>query len=219
MSDAPPDFTLYDWNDHSSVKRLKKLVGERLKELQEHAGIKFSHAEEHRTQELKVLDAANDIIQCDLSDIFQHTGETKYYVYAHCNPTKPLKVNRYAQHLFAAQLGLLYEPFYIGKGCGQRCSEIIRRNDSYRKVKQQITKRNKEIHVVVIRDGITENQALGIEGKLIDIFGLRSYKGLLVNLDEGTHAASRRERYNADTRRYMKKGLGFDVRIWPSSNT
>jgi hypothetical protein len=45
---------------------------------------------------------------------------------------------------------------------------------------------------------LTEKEALMLESKLIDIFGLTSFGGWLVNLDEGTSNKKRKEIYMDD---------------------
>lgn len=85
-------------------------------------------------------------------------------------------------------------PFYIGKGKGTRSTDL-NRNETHRKVRQKIQKFGKDIIVFKIAENLTEKEALILESKLIDIFGLMSFKGRLVNLDEGIAVKERRQKY------------------------
>lgn len=85
-------------------------------------------------------------------------------------------------------------PFYVGKGCDQRwCS--MDRNETYRKVKHKMLAVGKEPAAIKLITDVDEKTALMIESKLIDIFGLVSYGGFLVNLDEGVNKDERRSCY------------------------
>ena len=90
--------------------------------------------------------------------------------------------------------GLIHMPFYIGQGAGNRAFELDR-NDSHRKVRQKIKTFDKDVEVKIILDKLTEKESLMYESKLIDIFGLTSFKGRLVNLNEGHNSKLRRELY------------------------
>lgn len=110
-----------------------------------------------------------------------------YYVYVHCDPRKPLNVRTNLKHLFlASRFGLKFEPFYVGKGIGNRAYDL-NRNDSHRKIRSLIRKDNKEVIVSILDKNLSETDALHKESALMDILGLKSVlqSGFLVNLDEG----------------------------------
>lgn len=144
-----------------------------------------------------VFDSCNEILKTDISSLYDNLelDESKdYYVYAHCDPGFKIAINKEGKSTFAASLGLQYMPFYIGKGKGTRSTDL-NRNETHRKVRQKIQKFGKDIIVFKIAENLTEKEALILESKLIDIFGLMSFKGRLVNLDEGIAVKERRQKY------------------------
>jgi hypothetical protein len=146
----------------------------------------------------KEFEIAEKIFDSDISSIYQNScEEKKYYVYVHCNPLKILNVKRDAKSAFAViRLGLKTQPFYVGKGCGDRCYDL-NRNEGHRKIRQMIRESNQDISIVKIAENISEAEALAIESKIIDILGLRSLSefSFLVNLDEGQMPNERRSLY------------------------
>lgn len=98
---------------------------------------------------------------------------------------------------FAASIGMKHIPFYVGKGTGNRYKDL-NRNETHRKIRQKLNKFNKDIEVEIVKDNLTEKEALILESKLIDIFGLLPNGGRLVNLDEGIKSEERKSRYIED---------------------
>jgi hypothetical protein len=146
------------------------------------------------------LDSCIKIYNTDISDLYDLNlcKDRKYYVYVHCNPLKGIPLTASKSYLiFAATLGLTHVPFYVGKGTGDRIQNISR-NSSHSKVVKNIRHNGKEPIVKLVKDCLTEIEALCLESKLIDIFGIRASGGILENLDEGYKYNERRERYMND---------------------
>lgn len=85
---------------------------------------------------------------------------------------------------FSATLGMTHLPFYIGNGSENRAHDLDRKG-AHRKFRHRLKTFGKDVHVSVLNDSLTEMDAFILESKLIDIFGLTSFGGRLVNLDEG----------------------------------
>jgi hypothetical protein len=138
--------------------------------------------------------------------------ETRFYVYAHLDTTKKVAVGKHPFTSFGASVGMDYFPFYVGKGTGTRGYELDR-NETHRKMCQKIRALGQEPKVVVVKDKLTESQALAYEAKLIDIFGLIPYKGMLCNLDEGLDPLKRRAVYrdSFNALRAINKGMMVKV--------
>ena len=140
-----------------------------------------------------------EIFETDISSIYAGLplDETrKYYVYAHLNSSRCIAVRKDGVTSFGATIGMKFFPFYVGKGCGDRCWDI-NRSEVHRKISQYLRGLEKEIEVVKLRADLSESEALQMEAKLIDIFGLIPYGGYLANLDEGYHAEARRLLYDS----------------------
>ena len=149
------------------------------------------------------FDACMKIYNTDVSHLYDSDDDTKkYYVYAHCDPSKKIAIGKHGITSFAATLGLQFAPFYIGMGNGNRAFELDR-NETHRKYRQKIQKTGKDAVSTIIVDNLTKTEALAIESKLIDIFGLIVNKGFLVNLDEGK---SNKERVKMYTDELIKIG-------------
>ena len=143
-------------------------------------------------------EAARNIWEYDLKDLYKDQGSETYYVYAHCDHRKPVtRTKRDWKAAFSRSLGLLNFPFYIGKGKGNRYLNT-NRNGTHRKVKQSIIDSGGTVDCCIIEEGLSENKALELEAKLIDIFGVIGKSGSLVNLDEGTSVLARRSKYLSD---------------------
>lgn len=135
----------------------------------------------------------------DISHLYEECNldETKcYYVYAHCEPNT-IASGKDGRTTFGATIGMTHIPFYIGKGTGNRAYEL-NRNETHRKVRQRLSDFGKEVVVTIVKDGLTEKEALMYESKLIDIFGIIGKGGRLVNLDEGVNFKERRNIYKED---------------------
>jgi hypothetical protein len=147
-----------------------------------------SRKQKHRD----VFSACFSIFQTDISDLYEKTEERNFYVYVHCEP-KPLNIGKPIP-AFLASLGMKNQPFYVGKGCGDRAFDLDR-NETHRKVRQRLKDFGQEVVVEILFDNLTKHEALAIESKLIDICGLKTNGGCLVNLDEGHQSEKRRNKY------------------------
>ena len=147
-----------------------------------------------------MLDYCFNIYNFDISCIYEDLNldqSKNYYVYLHLDPTNPIENNtRKPKHLFYAAIGCKYLPFYVGKGSNNRAYDL-NRNELHRKIRQRIRKSNNDVEVFILKDNLTELEALCLESKLIDIMGLKAHYqyGLLVNLDEGYRSHERRQLY------------------------
>ena len=143
------------------------------------------------------ISAAFEILNSDISSIYSDLvldEEKKYYLYFHCDPNRNISVGRNALSTFAATLGCRYLPFYVGKGHSNRAYDL-NRNETHRKIRQKIKEFDKDIDVFISHHSLTEREALELESKMIDIFGLNGKNGYLVNLDEGHRPFERRKIY------------------------
>jgi len=151
----------------------------------------------HKERAGSVLDACQQIYNTDISPVYNSLmldDAPVYYVYTHCEPTKNAHAGKNGKTTFAASIGMTKLPFYVGKGTGNRAYNL-NRNETHRKVRQRLQQFGKEVIVEVLKDRLTEKEALMLESKLIDIFGLVANGGRLVNLDEGINSKERRVLY------------------------
>lgn len=192
------DFDETNFEDISKV--ITKLNTQRNKLMREDPVLRMSNARyQNRMAGMRRdFEAILKLYESDVDGVYDDTSpDTDFYVYVHCNPLQIINAKYSAKHLFCAtELDLRYAPFYVGKGRGDRCYDL-NRNEGHRKIKQFINKANHDVVVVNVREGLSEQSALALESKLIDILGLRQlHEGnLLVNLDEGHHPEDRRDRY------------------------
>ena len=163
----------------------------------------------------KKYDSCQTIYETNINDLYDDISldtEQKYYVYAHCEP-RNIAIGKDGITTWAATQGLDLIPFYIGKGTADRAYDT-NRNGTHRKVKQRLKEFNKDIQVRIIKDNLTELEALCLESKIIDIFGLIGKGGRLVNLDEGVKSAERHSRYVdslVNINEYYKNSLKVEV--------
>lgn len=110
--------------------------------------------------------------------------EKKYYVYCHVNPCHSVFVAR-------KDAGGNYggEPFYVGKGTGNRAFDLKRNQGHGKKIDELLRYGIPPERIVrIVFDGLTEAKAFEIEAKLIYFFGTiydRATKkmGILYNLE------------------------------------
>lgn len=182
-----------DWNSVEQLKALRSKIDRRLNQL-------IVVEKKQKRSHLSVFESCNRMYNYDISHIYKDmklSEERKFYVYVHCDPFFKLTANTNGKIAFASTLGIEYIPFYVGKGEGDRAYDL-NRNGSHRKKRQMIEQAGKEIKVKIIKEALNEREALELESKLIDIFGLTSFGGYLLNLDEGVNSDLRKACYTDD---------------------
>lgn len=182
-----------NWNSIEDLKALRAKIDRRLNQL---SVIDKKHKKSH----LSVFESCQKVLNTDISHLYEDltlNADKKFYVYVHCDPFFKLKADTNGKIAFASTLGIESLPFYVGKGEGNRAYDL-NRNESHRKKRQFIEQTGKQVQVLILKDNLTEVEALMLESKLIDIFGLKSYGGWLVNLDEGVNNQSRKQIYIDD---------------------
>ena len=125
----------------------------------------------------------------------KYSQKKEFYIYALLDTRKPGYYN-YSHWVFH------YEPFYVGKGKGNRAEQHIweaaRRTGQYNKFKSRIiskiiTEMEENPRIIIKKRRLTEKQALDTEKKLISIIGRRNLgEGPLVNLTDGGDGVSNR---------------------------
>jgi hypothetical protein len=123
----------------------------------------------------------NPLLKQDWSHLFEHgNAERKFYVYAHVDQSgrKMLLPNSLIPEMRV--------PFYIGKGTGARAYDLSRNQGHGLKLRDLLSKGAKHSDIVVmIKSGLTEAEALGLEAKLIYFFRTiyEHRNGTLLNLE------------------------------------
>ena len=135
--------------------------------------------------------------------------EAKYYVYAYLDPRKKGEFS-YGDYKFE------YEPFYIGKGCQERCLDHLQPNrlqtekNTYkgRKIKKLINEGYTPI-IQKISCNIFEVDAFELEAKLIKVIGRKNLKlGPLTNLTNGGEGFSGLIKTEEHRERLRQSNLG-----------
>lgn len=179
---------MVNWDSVEDLKALRAKIDRRLNQL-------IPVVKKQKSSHAEVFDSCLAIINTDISHLYPNeSDDRRYYVYVHCDPFFKLNATQNGKIAFASSIGIDSLPFYVGKGIGDRAYDL-NRNESHRKKRQIIESSGKTIDVKIVWFGLTESEALAKESKLIDIFGLKSFGGWLVNLDEGTNNRQRKEIY------------------------
>jgi hypothetical protein len=122
------------------------------------------------------------ILDEDWSYLFEGSEEKKFYVYAHVKPNRQRIVLNHEKLSFDMKA----LPFYIGKGTGDRAYDL-KRNEGHGVTLKELKQsgHTKDEIVVILKDNLTEAEALALESQLIFFFGTKfeTQKGILVNLD------------------------------------
>lgn len=133
-------------------------------------------------------------------------NDNRFYVYALLDPRKPGKY-KYGDYCF------LYEPFYIGKGTGNRIKKhsgkksLIASTPKNQKIKK-LLKLNMKYIECILHNGITSNQSLIFEICLISLIGRKDEgKGPLTNATDGGDGASLGHVVKKETKRKISQSL------------
>jgi len=108
------------------------------------------------------------VIEQDWSEIFPADSSTGcFYVYAHVNPGSRVFVT---EDKYGGNYG--GQPFYIGKGCGNRAYDLNRNQGHGKKIRAVIADGwSSDAIVHVVFSGLSSQKALELEAKLIYFFG------------------------------------------------
>jgi hypothetical protein len=211
MNPKPPDnrTIVVDWNNPQSLNQTIMSLAKRRSAVLKELGFTPVTFNGSRHSVDKLLPLLEEIYSADLSSVYNGSDGNKiYHVYFHCDPRKRLSATLSVKHLFLAIKfsALQYEPFYVGKGTGNRYLDLAR-NDT------QLIARDKDVVPVKVVSGLTEGEALSLEAKMIDILGLQalSKHGMLVNLDEGASYQKRRSIYGKIVSTMILKRNGFPL--------
>jgi hypothetical protein len=181
-----------DYNNLSELESLNNKITAQINTIKSRLdGLKNSKKEK--------FESCCNIWESDISHLYKDLlldSSPIYYVYAHCEPNK-IAIKKNGITTWAATIGFENIPFYIGKGKGNRAFDL-KRNETHRKIKEKFKIFEQDIKIKIIREGLTELEALCLESKLIDIFGIMGKGGRLVNLDEGVNPDERRKIYQKD---------------------
>lgn len=126
------------------------------------------------------------LIEQDWSNLYPRRSETgDFYVYVHVDPRRPFFV---APPEVGGNWG--GEPFYVGKGCGQRAWDLKRNQGHGKRIKALLNEGFASEDIVrVVLSGMDEGTAFAAEAKLIYFFGSvysvvkPTRRAVLLNLD------------------------------------
>lgn len=124
------------------------------------------------------------LLKQDWSHLFNcHSSERKFYVYYHTDPRNK------AFSSYKELGGVSFMPFYVGKGTGNRAYNMKRNQGHGINLKEMLDLEYTPDDIVhIVKDNLTESEALELESKLIYFFGTiyeTEQKGVLLNLDIG----------------------------------
>lgn len=112
--------------------------------------------------------------------IEKYTEDKKFYVYGYLDTRKP-GTYIYGNHSFE------YEPFYIGKGYGNRLSHHLRQSNlkinspKNNKIKKILKETHEEPEIITIKDNLLEQDAFNLEIQLVALIGRSDLKKRSIN--------------------------------------
>ena len=121
--------------------------------------------------------------------------QNKFYVYVYLNPLEP--------GIFTCEdIAFKFKPIYVGKGCGNRIFHHLTEakrpertiNPEKAALIRKILNSGNNPLIFKVKEGLTDNEALTLEQKLIDKFGLTREEGIPTNINKG--GAVRKHRDN-----------------------
>jgi len=124
-----------------------------------------------------------------------------FYVYIYLDIRKP---GRYSYD----SISFLYEPFYVGKGHGNRYSDFKSHNNfCYNKIKKiQLTN---EVVSILVRSNLSEKDSLDMEKQLIKEVGRQNLKtGPLTNFTDGGEGVSGYKHSQESIQKMSKSHIG-----------
>ena len=130
--------------------------------------------------------------------------EKKYYIYLFLDSSKP------GEYIYD-DIKLEYEPFYVGKGCGDRIKSSLFDRESPFKVNKIKSLRDNKIEIISIKlfENLENEESLEIEKDVIKKIGRRDLKlGPLTNLTDGGNQ-TRNYKYvvSDETKQKISNGL------------
>lgn len=134
-------------------------------------------------------------------------NELKFYVYGYLDPSKPCKLSNND-----LDFSFLYEPFYIGKGNGDRLVTHLKKSKLNKKTHlsnkiNKIKSHGLKPIIVKLYEDLSEDKSLEIEKKLINLIGKRLSKtGPLVNITDGGEGVSGLKHTEESKKKMSNKG-------------
>lgn len=178
-----------DWDDPSELIKLVSFLHCRHRELTGHKS--------KREQSLEELAIALQIWEApvEIKDS-SRSLEKDFYLYIHYyKPGEGWPGKKNYKNMFCQYLGMNGTPFYVGKGCKERVRNK-KRSFSHSYLTNTLSAQGADFEVQVFKDNLSEQEALVMEGKIIDILGQTVLKnGPLTNLDPGYKTKERRKFY------------------------
>jgi len=107
-----------------------------------------------------------------------------FYTYVYLDPRKP-GIYNYGEYKFD------YEPFYVGKGKGNRLKNINGRSKYFKRIINKIKELELEPVTIKLKENLEETESFKLEIELIKLIGKKNLKeGPLTNLVDGGEGSS-----------------------------
>jgi hypothetical protein len=153
-----------DWDDPINILKLISNLHSRHREL--------TNIKSKREQTLEKLSIALQIWEAPIEIKDESKSlDRDFYLYIHYyTPSIGWPGKKNFKNIFCQYLGMSGTPFYVGKGCNDRI-KVKKRNSSHSYLTRTISEQGCDFEVQIFKDGLTEQQSLILEGKIIDILG------------------------------------------------